>query len=139
MRLVIVFLCFFSFIPVQAMACSCTQDSFTDEASQKNISKAAFIFEGDAVKIKKTVVAQYFSEVTFRIDALYKGDEDVQDVKALVDTKTSCGLTSDQLRRQTFFMLYAHKDQYILAGHCGTHISESDRALLKRGAYLIKK
>jgi len=127
------------FIPVQAMACSCTQDSFSQEASEKNIAKALYIFEGGAVKIKEKTVANYFSEVTFRVDTLYKGHDKPENIKALVDIKSSCGTTLGQLRSQTLFMLYAFKGSYILAGQCGSYISDADKAAMKKAYDALQK
>ena len=131
MRILII-LCTILFIPAQAMACSCTQDSFSQNASQKNISKALYIFEGGAVKIKEKTVANYFSEVTFRVDTLYKGYDNPENIKALVDVKSSCGTTIAQLRKQKLFMLYAFKGSNILAGQCGSYISDADKAAIKK-------
>ena len=136
-RIILVCLCFIV-IPFQAMACSCTNDSFTDQASLKNINKAELIFEGSFVSIKDAIDAQYFSEVSFRIDTPYKGTNETQSVMAYVDTKTSCGITLMQLEKQTLFMLYTHKGKYVLAGQCGSYITDADRIALKRGDYLPK-
>lgn len=122
------------FIPAQAMACSCTQDSFSQDASQKNIAKALYIFEGSAVKIKEKTVANYFSEVTFRVDKLYKGYDNPENIKVLVDVKSSCGITLGQLRKQTLFMLYAFKGNNILAGQCGSYISDTDKDALQKSS-----
>lgn len=134
-RFILVCLCWV-ILPVQAMACSCTEESFTDAASQKNIARAALIFTGEVLEVKNSEDIPYFSEIKISLDKLHKGSGEVGEVNAFVDTATSCGITHSQIKKQTFFMLYTHKGQYVVASGCGNYISETDSAALKRGDYL---
>lgn len=127
-------------LPTQAMACSCTQDSFTDAASQKNVARASLIFTGEVLEIKDSEDIPYFSEIKISLDKLHKGGGDeVGEVNAFADTATSCGITHSQIKKQTFFMLYTHKGQYVVASGCGNYISQADRTALERGDYLPKE
>ena len=138
-RFIIVCLCLF-ILPVQAMACSCTEESFTSEASQKNITRAALIFTGEVLEVKDSEDIPYFSEIKISLDKLHKGGGgEVGEVNAFADTATSCGTTHSQIKKQTFFMLYTHKGQYVVASGCGNYISQADRTALERGEYLPKE
>lgn len=136
-RFIIVCVCVIM-LPVQAMACSCTQESFTDAASQKNIARAALIFTGQVIDVKNSEDIPYFSEIKISLDKLHKGSGEVGEVNAFADTATSCGTTHSQIKKQTFFVLYTHKGQYVLASGCGNYISETDKTALERGDYLPK-
>ncbi len=122
--------------PLQAMACSCSVDSSSEEASKKNIKKAALIFEGRTLKITESDGDMDFSEINIRIDKIFKGDEKNKEITVYADTKTSCGILPLPLKKQKFFMLYKLRGKYVLASGCGAYISDKDMNALKKGAYI---
>ncbi len=127
---------FILFTPSSLMACSCSADSFTDNASRKNIKKAALIFEGKTLNISKAKGTSNFSEVNIRVDRIYKGEEQNKTILVYADTKTSCGILPLPLKKQKFFMIYRVDNRYILASGCGAYISDNDMSALKNGDYL---
>ena len=132
------FICLFltAIFPFQVMACSCPADSFTDEASQKNIKKSALIFEGRTLNISNPMEKSNFSEIDIVIEKIFKGSEVNKQIMVYADTETSCGILPLPLKKQKFFMLYKVSNRYVLASGCGAYISDTDMKALKKGDYL---
>jgi len=124
------------FFPFQVMACSCSADSFTDEASQKNIKKSSLIFEGRTLNISNPMENSNFSEIEIVIEKIFKGAETKKQIMVYADTETSCGILPLPLKKQKFFMLYKVSNRYVLASGCGAYISDADMKALKNGDYL---
>ena len=119
----------------QAYACSCTEDSFTDEASHSNIAKAALIVEGSLHSISLPSGDEVLSIAEINIDKILKGKFEKERIGVYVDTSTSCGTPPEQLNMQKLFVLYPYEEQKVIADICSGYISTTHRVMLQIGEY----
>ena len=135
-----VLLLVFCSIPMQqAAACSCAIDSFGPIASKNNIARAKYIVEGRVTFVApedqpKDEAYKNLTAFGITVSRTLKGD-DLTMLAAYAFTKTTCGLSIENLKRQTFFILYPKGEDLVLAASCESHIEPKDRQSLMYGNY----
>lgn len=132
----------------QALACSCTQEAFSPEASKRNVARAIYIVEGAVINVTPNPPTEdqrglaglspsrnpNFAKIEVKIGNLLKGGE-TETFSAYADVRTSCGTTPENLPTQKFFVVYSYRGDFVVGDHCGSYISPEDRVLLGRGIY----
>ncbi len=137
------------FLAFPAAACECASESFSPEASQANIEGATMIFEGEVLSVESREfyrkfiknpegpvspdISPYFSRVTLKIKDLYKG-QPAEHAIAYFDTVTSCGFPVTE-GDSGLYILNEYMGDLTAAGQCGSHITLTHLAELKRGDY----
>lgn len=130
---------FFIFTAQNVLACSCMADDFGPQASKKNIARAKFIVEGRVsfVAPEDEEKSKEFKGLTafgITVGHMLKG-EDLPMLAAYALTKSTCGVSVESLKRQTFFVLYARGEDLVLAASCESYIAPKDRIALMHGNY----
>lgn len=136
MTRIFTFFCAFMLFSLPAFACSCVQEAYSQDGSQRNIQNAELILSGDIVNSNAPRNDQYKSSVTIDIKDIYKGAYDKDRITVGADTQTSCGYSLDHYETLDVLLIYKFDQEYQLAAQCSDYISDQDKSDLKEGMYL---